>query len=188
MGKVLNRELRAVILSDDVSSPDNSANEMLFRGEGLHICKELTITTSGSQVVNALQLVGTVRVTNQWAIITDATDITTFDTLYADLYDGTNAVDLTLAAGLDLSNAPLGTFFTKDKISTSAYSANLADQCRMLETLEDKKSGRPFIITQKVATNTYVRFHYNTGAATINCKIKIHFEYIPINGSTLAFL
>lgn len=188
MGKVISREFKNVILSDDINSPDNSANEMLSRAGGFHICKEISVGGTGSQVVNALQLTGSIIVTNQWAVITEVTTLTNLTAMYASVYDGTNSVDLTKNTGAVLSGATVGTFFTKDKISSEPYSINVADQARMLETLSNSKSGRPFTLTQKNGTNTYIRFHYTTTDNPVNFKIKIHFEFIPVNGSTLVFL
>jgi len=115
------------------------------------------------------------------------TTLTNLTGVYADIYDGTNIVTLT-ADGATLSNMPVGTFFTKDKVSTETYSVNDASECRMLETLADKKSGRPFTITAKNGATNYIRLHFTTTDAPVNFNVKIHFEYYPINGSTIEFL
>lgn len=159
----------------------------MLRDGGLHICKEVSIGGTGAQTANVLQFTGSLIVTNQWAVITEVTTLTNLTAMYATIYDGTNSIDLT-ADGAVLSGAPVGSYFTKDQVAAQPYSVNLADQCRMLETLADRRSGRPFTITQKNGTNTYIRFHYTTTDNPVNFKIKIHFEYIPINGSTLVFL
>jgi len=165
----------------------NCVGEMIARNSGYHIDKEIDISATGSQTVNVLQLTGTVVITNQWAQITDVTTLTNLTGMYADLYDGTNSVALT-DDGAVLSGAPAGTFFTKDKISSEVYSVNMSDECRMLETLLDKKSGRPFTITQKNNTDTFIRLHFTTTDAPVVFSVKIHFEFYPVNGSTLVFL
>lgn len=180
-------EIRQIITNDDAEFPDNCLSEMQLRGHGLHICKEATLGGTGAQIVNALQLTGSVVVINQWAIITEVTTLTNLTNVYATLYDGTNEVYLT-ADGMTLSGAPVGTFFTKDLIATQPYTVNIADQCRMMENTTSKYAGKPFVITQKNGTNTYVRFHYTTSDNPVSFKLKIHFEYIPMNGSTLVFL
>ncbi len=169
------------------NEPDNSMGEMMGRSAGFHIEKEMTVTGTGSQVANVLQLTGTVVVLNQWAIITEVTTLNNLTGMYADLYDGTLATDLT-ADGAVLSGMPVETFFTKDKLSSEIYSINSAATGSMLETLPDRKSGRPFTITQKNGIDTFIRLHFTTTDSPVNFKVKIHFEYYPINGSTLEFL
>ena len=56
------------------------------------------------------------------------------------------------------------------------------------ETKTDKKSGRPFTVTQKNGADTFIRLHFTTTDTPVNFKVKIHFEYYPVNGSTLTFL
>lgn len=176
--------ITTVISGDE---PLNSLGEMVARSAGFHIEKELTVTGTGAQVANVLQLVGSVVILNQWALITEVTTLTNLTGMYADLYDGTNTVALT-ADGAVLSGAPVGTFFTKDKVAADAYSVSIADETRLLETLVDRKSGRPFTVTQKNATDTFIRLHFTTTDAPVSFKVKIHFEYFSINGSTLTFL
>lgn len=161
---------------------------MLERESSYIISKEVLVTnTTGAYSVNVLQVTGTVMIVNQYAEITYVGDMSTITNVYATLYDGTNTVNLT-ADGLDLSGATVGTFFTKDKVATEIYSVNKSDQCRMLETLGDKKAGRPFLVTQKNGTNTYIRFHYTVGITPVDFKMTVYMEYRPMNGGTLTFL
>lgn len=169
------------------NEPINSLNEINIREGGLHIDKELTITGTGANTANILQLVGSIIVTNQWAIITEVTTLTNLTNMYSDLYDGTNIVNLT-SDGATLSGMPVGTMFTKDKVMSEVYSINDASECRVLETLEDRKIGRPFVITQKNTVDTFIRLHFTSTDAPVSFKVKVHFEYVPLNGSTLTFL
>lgn len=188
MGRVINQELRTPIVHSSTLWPDNCAGEMLLRESGLHISKSIDISkAAGTYAENILQLTGSVIITNQWAVIESVTTLTNLTNAYATLYDGTNTVNLT-ADGAVLSGAPVGSYFTKDQVAAQPYSVNLSDQCRMLETLEDRKSGRPFTVTQKNGTNTYIRFHFTTTDNPVVFTVKIHFEYVPINNSTLVFL
>ena len=166
---------------------NNSANDMFVRAGGIKLEKTINITGTGAITASVLQLTGTVKVINQWAEITAVTTLTNATNVYATLWDGTNSVDLT-SDGLTLSGAPVGSFFTKDQIASSPYSANIADECRLLETTADRFSGRPFSITQKNGADTFIRFHLTTTDAPIDFTIKIVFEYIPANGGTLEFL
>ena len=166
---------------------DNCAAEMIARSSGYHIDKELTVGGTGDMTANVLQVVGTVVVTDQWAIITRVGTLTNLTNMYATLYDGTNTVQLS-ADGSVLSGMPVGTFFTKDQVYTQPYTVNDASQCRMSEVTDSKKAGRPFIITQKGGTDTFVQLNLTTTDNPIDFDVKIHFEYYPINGSTLTFL
>ena len=177
-------ELDNIITSD---YNDNSAKDMLVRTAGYEIDKVAEITGTGSVVANVLKLTGSVIVISQWAEIMAITTLTNLTNVYATLYDGINSVDLT-ADGLTLSSAVVGSFFTKDKVAAEAYSANIADECRMLETIDVKKAGRPFIITQKNGVDTFIRFHFTTTDSPVLFTMRIAFEYIPFNGGILEFL
>jgi hypothetical protein len=130
------------------------------------------------------KVVGTVRVLNQYAQITEATTLTNCTAVYATLYDGTNTVDLTLD-GAVLSGAPVGTFFTRDKDATNAYSVAVSDQCRMNEVTSEKTIGRPFTLTQKNGADTYVRFHYTTTDSPIDFVMRLRFVWEPVDGGYL---
>ena len=167
---------------------NNCASEMIARGNGFHIHKNLTITGTGSISVNVLQVTGTVLISDQWALITRVGTLTNCTDLYGALYDGTNTVDLTKTPGAVLSGAPVGSFFTKDYVATEILSVNLADECRLLETENSKKSGRAFTVTQKNGADTYIQLILTTTDNPIDFDVTIHFEYYPVNGSTLTFL
>lgn len=171
----------------DGNEPNNSIAEMQARTAGFHITKTVSLSGTGSNTVNALQLTGTVRVLNQWAIITEADTLTNLTNMYATLYDGTNTVNLT-ADGMSLSGASVGSFFTKDQVAAQTYSLNLADEARLLETQEDRFSGRPFLITQKNGADTFIQINFTTTDNPVDVDLEIHFEYLPMDGGTLTFL
>jgi len=164
---------------------DNSGWDMLYREAGKHIDATAVLGGTGAQTVNVFEFTGTIQILNQWAIITDATTLTNCTGVYADIYDGTTAVDLTLN-GAVLSGAPVGTFFTKNQTAAQTYTTILADQCRVTETVDDKRAGRPFTITGKNGVTNYIRFHYTTTDNPINFTIFVHFEYYLFNGATLS--
>lgn len=165
----------------------NTVEDMLQRETG-RVC-ECSITINESAPVspaNVFQVDGSVRIIDQWAIITDATNIADCTNVYATLYDGTNTVNLT-ADGLDLSGATVESLFTKDQTAANTYSLADASQCRMLETIDAKKIGRPFTVTAKNGATTYIRLHLTTATA-VNFTIFLHFEYLPLNGGSLTLL
>lgn len=165
---------------------DNCVIDFLRRESGLLLTKAVTVTGTGTVTANVLKLTGSVKVYDQWALITEVTTLTNMTDVYADLWDGTNSVKLTKTPGATLSNAPVGTYFTKDQIATETYTVNIANQCRMLET--KTKQASPFIITQKESTNTYIRFCFTTTDAPINFKMSVYFVYNTVDGGTLEWV
>ena len=153
------------------------------------ISKLVRVTGTGSIVASLLQLVGSVRIIEQYAIITDITTLNNATAIYATIYDGTVSIDLT-ADGIVLSGAPVGTMFLKDQLAANAYSVNISDQCRMNEVIDTKKAGRPFTVTQKNGVDTFLRLHLTTTDAPVDFTVFVVFKYFPImyDGSSLVFL
>ena len=153
------------------------------------ISKSIRVTGTGSIVANILRLEGSVRILEQYAVITAVTTLTNATGVYATLWDGTNSEDLTLD-GAVLSGAPVDTMFLKDKVATQQYSVNVADQCRVNEVTDTKKAGKAFTITQKHDTDTFIRLHLTSTDNPVDFTVFVTFKYEPImyNGSTLYFL
>ncbi len=180
-------EVKSNIISlwkTQISNPPNNSPLEVFEREGTILKVSANITgNNDSYNTSVFKITGTVRVLDQYAEVTDATDLTNMTNIYSDLWDGTVAIDLT-ADGIALSNAPVGTYFTKDKASTDTYSLNLADQCRMNEVVLARNAGKPFTVTQKANTDTFIRFNYTTNT-TLDMTMDIFFIYYLINGATL---
>jgi len=188
MGDIDNTDIQYLVKTDTSGSSavDGSMVEMLTkidRETHEHISVEATITGNGATVVNVFKFTGTVRIISQEAEISEVTDITTCSAVYATLYDGTNTVDLT-KNGIDLSGAPVGSYFTKDQVATETYSLNSADQVRLNEVGVSKKAGLAFTATAKNGVDNFIQFRF-TGDANTSFKMKILFCYTLYNGSTL---
>jgi hypothetical protein len=167
---------------------DNSVYEILNR-EGFRLCvhgANIIAAAGGAHVLNVFKVTGAVRILEQYAIVTDVTDVANITNVYSTLYDGTNTVNLT-ADGITLSGMANGSFFTKDQDSTKTYTLLNADQCRTSETVTTKHVGYPFIVNAKYGANTYIRFHYTT-AGTCNFTMDIHFIYQKLNGGDLTIV
>lgn len=163
--------------------PYGSPNEILEReGHKLKVSANIT-GNNNSYNVNVFKITGTVRVIDQFAIITSVTALSNMTAIYADLWDGTNS-ELLTANGAVLSGAPVGTFFTKDQDVTQTYSVSKSDQCRVNEVAADKRIGKPFTVTQKYGANTYIRFNYTTNTV-LDFDMDIYFVYEPMDGSGL---
>jgi len=143
-----------------------------------------TIGGTGAQVVNVFEFTGSVQVVSQWAHITRVGTLTNLTGMYATIYDGTNTVDLT-ANGAVLSGALVGSFFTKDKVAAQIYSVSLSDECRLLETVDNKWAGRPFIVTAKNGATNYIQFRYTTTDNPVDFDMEIHFQYKLMDGASL---
>ena len=158
--------------------------QVMRDGNSQHIIVSATLGGTGAQTVNVFTFSGTIRILDQFAHITRVGTLANCTGVYADAYDGTNTVELT-ADGAVLSGATVGSLFTKDKVAAQIYSVSLADEVRLLETLETRTAGRPFLITAKNGVTNYIRFHYTTTDAPIDFDMEIHFEYELMDGSTL---
>jgi hypothetical protein len=154
----------------------------------IEIRKTYNITGTAAITANILQVFGSVRVVNQYAVITEKTTLTNATGIYADAYDGTVAEDLT-ADGAVISGFAVGSLFFKDKDVTQVYTAMNADQVRVNELLLDNKAGKPFTVIQKNGVDTFIRFHLTTTDTPIDFDVEIVFLYEELGtGSRLKFL
>jgi hypothetical protein len=152
------------------------------------ISKNVRVTGTGAITANVLRVTGTVRIISQYAIITDVVTLTNATGVYADAYDGTISVDLT-ADGLAMSGFPETSFFTKDKDSTEIYTASKADQVRKTEVTAEADIGKPFTITQKKDTDTFIRFHLKTTDNPVDFTMNVIFRYEELTpNASLRFL
>jgi hypothetical protein len=156
-------------------------------GDPIELSFTVALGGTGSQTINVLQLCGSVRVLEHVAEIVEATTLTNATAVYADLYDGTNTIGLTLS-GATLSGCPVGTVFVKDQVSTLAYAVCSADQCRLNESIDLKKMGRPFSITAKGGVDNYIRLHYTTTDNPIDAVLMVKVVYEPLDGGCLVIV
>lgn len=175
--------LTEIIENDTSKYGLNSGGNMAMRSAGLVIEGEVEISATGTVNLNVFQFTGSIIILSQLAIITEITTLNNLTNMYADVYDGTTATPVTKTSDADLSGAPVGTLFTKDKASSEAYTVLLADQARFSEP--DDKIGKPFKINAKNGATNYLRFNFQTTDNPVNFKMWIRFEYLPINGATL---
>jgi len=151
----------------------------------LLVVEDVAITGTGSVNVNVFVLTGSVLIMEQWAIIKSVTTLTNMTAVYADLWDGTNSVLLTdNSPGATLSNASVGTLFSKMDASTEPYLVNLANQCRVMEA-SNKKVGQPFIVTAKSGATTYIRFNYTTTDNPVDFTMDVFFTYLELDGGSI---
>jgi hypothetical protein len=175
------------ITDNILATNKNTLFGVAYRLAGRHIWVEDAHITANNETknLNIFKVNGSVTVINQWAEITEITALTNCTNVYADLWDGTNSVQLT-SPGADFSNLSLGSFFKKSEDSTQQYSISNADECRVLEP-SSKEISVPFIVTQKTSADTYIRFNFTTNTV-LDFKMSIWFEYMPVDGGTLTLV
>ncbi len=153
-----------------------------------HIEKSLRITGTGALTANVLQFTGAIQVVEQYAVIESITTLVNGTDVYADIWDGTVATDLTKTPGSTISGFEVGSFFLKDKDATNVYSTMRSDQARFNE-VSPTKAGAPFILNQKYGVDSFIRFHLTTTDAPVDFNMMIHFEYRKLSeNSSLTFL
>ena len=181
-----------ICMGTEIRLPANIPNCNSFEGYiermGTRCIEGVAQITGNNETVvtNVFQYTGVVEVTTQWAIITDATALTNATNVYATTYDGTNSVNLT-ADGITLSGVSVGSFFTKDQVAAQTYTLHDASQVGIIETLDDRKAGRPFVLIGKNGVTNYIRFHVTTNT-TLDFSMFVHFEYQLYNGATLSLV
>ena len=143
----------------------NSPECFLHRTTGNLVYVEKTFAgTSGAASTNIFQLTSSVELLALWGVFTLVTNVTAITVASWDLYDGTNTEPITKATGTTLSGA--GLYSTVNKVATlgTALSFNNSTQCRVMENTTGARTMYPSIITQKAATNTFIRWTQTTGA------------------------
>ena len=166
----------------------NSVADFSERSGGRLLSVEnVQITGTGTVNQNVFTVTGSVEILKTWAIITGITTLINLTDVYADLYDGNIAIQLTKGnpGGIVLSGASVGTLITKDKDCSNAYTALISNQVRLLESINDRNIQLPFVVTQKNGVTTYVRFNYTTTDAPVDFTMSIYFEWRPLNGGNL---
>ena len=121
--------------------------------------------TGGAASTNLFQVTGNVEIRALYGVFTDVTETTSITAASFDLRDDGATVQLTSAAGTALTGAGLGSIFAKEALAATAVTFNNSTAARFSESAFQ----RAFVgglITQKAATNTYIRFTCTTNATT----------------------
>ena len=157
-------------------------------GHEVFMSKTVRVTGTGALAANILQVFGSVRIIEQFAVLKSITSLINATNVYADAYDGTNT-ELLTSDGAVLSGVSVGSLFTKDKDNTNIYSVSDASQVRVNEVLADKNVGKPFTVTQKNGADTFIRFHLTTTDTPVDFMMEVVFIFERHgSGSNLVFL
>lgn len=185
-----NRTMRDV-LGGKLDSPlGDSLVSHAKRQTGELITKSFRVTGTGALVAPMLEFSGAVDILNQYAHIESVTTLTNATDVYADIWDGAVATQLTKGApgGAVLSGFGEASFFSKAEAETEPYTVFNSDQARVHEP-SYKDIGKPFTINAKYGVQNTIRFHLTTTDAPIDFVVHVHFEFKLLHtGSALAFL
>jgi hypothetical protein len=146
------------------------------------ICEDLHITGTGSLSAKIYQLHGSIRVLDQWALITEVTTLTNATGVYGDLWDGTVSKPITaIAPGAVLSGFSVGSYMGKDQLKSASMTVADASECQVIEA--SNRFAQPFTIMQKTGdVDTFVRLNLTTTDSPIDFKATVYFLWKPLDG------
>jgi hypothetical protein len=193
MANWLSRNLMRLGALDAMENPlstpsvQNSVHHFLQRAAGYQIDTGITLdadATTASE--NIFQIIGTIYIQRLFAIVTDATTLVNCTAASFDLFPtGGAAVQITAATGV-LSGVALGTVVAKTGLLTDPFTVSDAVGAVISEqTYEGSGVFNGFLATQKLATDTFIRFTYTTTDSPIAATLQIYAEYRPLNGGSL---
>jgi hypothetical protein len=155
------------------------------------ITQELHVVAGvGPVAANILQVTGSVLVLDQYAVLTEVNALTNFTDVWATMYSGGADRDpLTKGnpGGADLSNMPVGSFFTRGHVVTSPYDVIDATHAAMFEPT-GPRVGSSFTATQGTGgVDSFLRIK-GTAGAPVDFKMEVTFQWAPLDGGTLVFV
>lgn len=155
----------------------NSAYSYIAR---LGRCESVDLTATGApngvQTTNLFQLWGGVEVLRFYGVFTDVTDVSAVTAASFDLYDGTNTVPVTSAAGTALSACSNGSLIGRTDQAAAAIDYLNADQVRIVDGAIGLDLFAPIIANAKNGVANYFRFHYTSDGG--GAEFGITFEMI----------
>lgn len=170
----------------DGTGSDNTIEGANIRKGGKHIDNIITLNANNTtQSINVFKITGTVEVLELHGEIKTVGTLTNMTSVYFNLYDGTNTVEITKATGANMSGYDAGSFFIKDADASTALSTINNNQCRIKEAAVGTKVSSPFLVVQKIGTDTYIRLTYTTTDAPINATIEVHCVWVDINSGAI---
>lgn len=165
---------------------DNTSEGAIIRAGGKHSTKTITLSANATSAnVNVFQITGSIKVSSLHGEILTATTLTNCTSVYFDLWDGTTSVPITKTTGAAMSGYGVGSFFIKDSDVATALSILNNNQGRIKEAATGTRVNTEFIVTQKISTNTYIRFNYTTTDAPINATVKVDCTWSDIDSGTI---
>jgi hypothetical protein len=158
----------------------NSVNSIVRRAGGLMVWKDLVLAANNATAsMNAFQLTGSVIVKKLWGVVTAKTTLANLTAGSWDLYDSTAVVQLTANDGV-LSGVPVGTVIAKNDHNTVTFAKGSSAAGVIIEP-NTERFWNEFVMVQKAAANTFVRFTYTTSDAPIAATLTVFCSYVPLS-------
>jgi len=152
----------------------------------LSLSNSKTLVANNTTVdVNVFGFTGTIHVVKLYGIVTTVLGANHTAAGF-NVNDGTNTVQLTLAAGTVLSAAQVGSQIDKDALAAVAVSYIRADQVRLDEPATSGLAEMSdFTLNAKSVTTCNIRYHYATTDAPTSGAIKFYLYYEPLSDNAL---
>lgn len=175
-------------LPNNTSSSFTVLNDYGTRAVGETESKVITLDANNTTAsVNIFQITGTVKIQRLYAEVTNTSTLTNCTAASFDLFPTGGAAIQISAAGGVLSGVPVGTYIFKEGLAANNFVVNDATLGAVAEqTYEGADVLGGFIVTQKTAVDTFIRFTYTTTDAPIDAAITVYVEYIALGAGILA--
>lgn len=164
------------LLPNEIPHPSllrqNSSWCALHRSVGHMVWNEKTLNPggAGAQTVNLYTFTCEAELKAIYGVFTDVTNVVTVSACSWDVYDGTNTVPLTAAAGTNCSGAALYSTVIKDLVAASALTFLNSTQVRVNEVSGANRQFQSAILLAKNGVTNYLRWKYTSDVNT-NCKV-----------------
>ena len=120
-------------------------------------------TPNGAQDENLFTISGAVEILRLSGVFTDVDDVSAITAAGFDLIDGdNNIVQITSAAGTNLSASTLQTHILRVDQAAAAVTALKSDQVRIIDGAVGLDLHAPFVVNAKNGGTTYLRFNYTS--------------------------
>lgn len=133
-------------------------------------------TPNGAQHENLFTVTGGVEILRLYGVFGVVTDVSAVTAASFDVYDGTNTVPITLAAGEDLSGCSNGSLIGRNDQAAVKVDYLNADQVRIVDGAVGLDLFAPLVINAKYGEDNYIRFNYTSDGG--GAVFTIYFELI----------
>lgn len=149
-----------------------------------------TDVNNNTESDNLFELTGSVLVKRIFGIVTDTIGAADCDTLYLNLFSNAHTTAITLAGGVDIKGAGIGSLILKrGAVGVALTLVNVAATNGFSEAADADDNDlafREFVVVQETGQDTYIRSTYTSTMAPCTGEITWCVEYIPLGaGSSL---
>ncbi len=169
-----------------IFAPSSQAMQLSSRGRSSNLRVDSVSKTMNASATTASvplwRLTGTIRITKIYGVVT-TTIGANHTAAHFRMTDGTNTPAITLATGVAVSAAGVGSVLLRNSDVGGALALNNSSQARV--TSSAGATGQPFftesVLTQKLSTNTDIEYRYTTTDAPTSGVIKFFIEWEPLS-------